>query len=221
MSGTQTRRQRVVATNSRRRRRFTKAEKKTYAISMRAAADLNKSLVETKRIAETFTGLGGVSASGNIERLFTIPKGQDDGERDGDEIHLKGMSIRLKIIYSDSTNIVRIIVFKWMAETTDLLPSNILTSTGSVEAPLQSFKREFRRDYRILYDNTFALGSGSNPVQVEKIFLQRLGKVLYTTGDTAGTSLHSGGVYMLQISDSTASGHPVVSMHVSTTFTDQ
>lgn len=104
-----------------------------------------------------------VSSSGSIYELSGTTVGDGDTQRTGDRITIKSLQIRGNVNLGDATNIVRIIVFQWLADSGAALPdasTDILQSTtvGTANAPFGMYSKDFAGYTWVpLYDKTIQL----------------------------------------------------------------
>lgn len=151
------------------------------------------------------------SSTGVNKFLIDIPQGDDQGYRTGDSINLDRFVAEGAITFSDTTNVVRVVVASQPASgTTSLLP--YYTSTYKwVDAQANGIK--VWRDFLVT-------GGSGGPVSKRfklNIPFKRRGqpgmKVTYNA--TSGTSLPDGQPHLCLffISDSGTAGHPTVTWH--------
>lgn len=191
----------------------------------------------TKRSMETkwfpvFQSLS-PSTSGSFVNLTSIGTGDTFDKRDGNRINPFYMSLRCTIeppnslLANDHYNEVRVIVFKWREDNGVTAPSvvgDILSTLGSsyVTPVLYPYSFVKRNQYKILYDKTYTLSptwafdSSGNPTNqwsrvgpiTFRIAKKLAGNIDYTSSSTlSGTGF--GNIYLLVVSDSSATPHPV------------
>lgn len=211
----ETRDGKTVKVINQKRKKFSQAEKKQYAIAMKAYADRERKEVEVKRFVDSQTNQA-ISYSGTVYNLLEPAQGDGVDERIGDVVTAKSILLRYQINHADSTNTMRIIVFKYMAPGTPS-PSTILESTATTGASLEPINWENRRDIRVLYDNLIASSTYTNATTVEKAYIKRIGKVQF---DPAATTSQWGGLFLLAISDSSTVSHPLITFRSSVKYID-
>lgn len=194
----------------------TAQKKETLKIAKRA---LNTHS-ETKHYYSYGTG-SSVSTAGSVVDLCAVSRGDADTERDGDELEKYGLLLRARIISADYVNAFRIIIFQWKPNDTTPSVANILVDT--VNNPWMSPVNHDNEGsmFRILYDRTYEMSQvGSNYSKSIKIVLngKKLGKkkISFVAGGTNGSDK----LFMLRISDSTASTHPGMSHYADFAFKD-
>lgn len=168
-----------------------------------------------------------VGTAGQIFQISDIPQGDTDITRDGDRLMLKKFFVRGSILYSDATNIFRLIFFQWKPATTPTIASILLNGPSVAPDVWSSYAHDQRQMYNILWDKTWHLegnaAAATSPLTPtsQKLFkvtiARRFAKQLqYTAGTTAGTNQ----IWYLALSDSAAVGHPGITMSVKFHFTD-
>ena len=153
-----------------------------------------------------------MDSSGIINHLSAIPNGTGFNERVGLKVKGKSIQIRLELIRADSTQLMRVIVFRWFCQSTPTV-GDILEGTPW---PLNATSVNRAGEYQIMYDNMFALSASTNANFVDKFFIERPMNITFTTAD----AVDLGHVYLLAISDSIAVTHPTISYWSRLRYTD-
>lgn len=155
---------------------------------------------------------------------FNLPA-QGDGlsERSGDQIQLKKLMFRFHITGADTTNIFRVIIFRWSQN--NALGANVPVTTDILQtANVMSFynyTNEHDTKVRILYDKTITLSvTGDTEVDLIKgsLYGTRLGRKIIDFN--AATTLGTNQIYMLMISDSAGIPHPSIKGYWRIEYTD-
>lgn len=174
-----------------------------------------------------------VTNAGGVVLLNGCARGDDIGERDGRQITLRSVDIRMElqpIGTATSPHAIRIIVFvDKQANGTAPTPANVLTLTGSAEATVSAQNLEYRNRFWILSDKVYTFGCeyGGAAVGVEKLVATRFWRSLnikttFNSG-TAGTvaDIATNSLYLLAISDTaTAAQEPFLQFYSRVRFTD-
>jgi hypothetical protein len=150
-----------------------------------------------------------VDNAGSITKLSTIPQGDTDSSRQGDQCELIKLEVHANYANSsaDLFNTYRHIIFRWCQDDTVAAPivSDILQST-TVFSPLN--RDNFRAKKFIVIHDVFKCTSLNGEHAKTDVFVKKLNfKILFQSGATTGTN-H---IYSLQLSDSAAIPHPIVS----------
>jgi len=142
-----------------------------------------------------------------------IAQGVAFNQRVGSSLVLKNMRFRGQLVVGDTTNIVRMLVYRWHPDTNSDIPqaSEIFTASSD---PLSSLIHYKQRRFKVLADKLFTLDT-YNPTQIFDFEL-KLKSVVNFTGATSGAE-H---VYVLFLSDSGAAPHPSVTMGVDVNWYD-
>lgn len=190
------------------RKRGNTLAKKAYNLAKKAykAPELK---YDTNTITPT-----SVSGTGSITGLDTISAGTGQGGRIGDTIIPKSVHYRmtLKLHASATDTLIRMIIFRWIAETPSA-PSDILQTVT-----VTSFKSaDLRYQSQILRDQTFRLSTAEKP----ELFIRgkvRLGskRIAYPT---ASNVANRNGIYVLFVSDE-AVNTPTITFEQRLYYTD-
>lgn len=162
------------------------------------------------------------SYTGAISLMNDIAVGTDDQTRVGDELYMKSISLNYNVTVSstDSTNVVRAIVFQWFDDSTASL-SSILQQTGDLSAVVSPYHHDnmYGKKFKILYDKVHLVNDASNPQSYGSISITKIKrrKVHYTAGSSTPDNNR---VYLAFISDSAAASHPSVNYYLRIRYTD-
>jgi len=159
---------------------------------------------------DTILAATSVDYSGLIYSLSDVTQGDGDSNRTGDQITNTSLELRLQVVTGDTSNLLRIIVFRWLpSDSTAPVVTSILQGVSSTNAPLSALNRDNYRGrlFDVLMDKLFSLDT-YNPTALisEKIRLNAQAKIAYTAAGTTGM----GKLYILLVSDSAAAAHPTV-----------
>lgn len=164
---------------------------------------------ETKRYT-TAAGIASVDFSGGISGSM-CPMAQGDGynQREGDMVTLSKATIRLTVTSAATTNVVRVILFRWKEDdTTPPTVGDILEGgySGTADAPRAMLKFGTAREkYNVLWDKSYGLSNNSNESRhLVKSFYFKNSKVRYNAGLTTAR----GSLRLLIISDDGISTYP-------------
>jgi hypothetical protein len=162
-----------------------------------------------------------ISFSGSVFPLSDIPQGDSDQTRDGDQIMPKSLEIGFQAFCADSSNTVRVVVFRWKPFFSfhNPLASDILQSTGTSTGYLSPLNHDKRKQFDLLYDHTVQMVltmSNSVVSWSRKIKLSAI-KCQWNTGQTTDVS---NGFYVMAISDSAAIAHPQLQFYSRVNYTD-
>lgn len=159
----------------------------------------------------------------NITALGNIAQGLGGQDRIGSQVTFERVKVKLDAIVSDSTNIIRFILFKWKENDTFTVPTALqILSNGLSGAPdvWSFYNDETSQSYQILYDKVF-VGSNGGSSDTIRQFAQRnikLGHKVKFFSDSTTTGTNK--LYQLNISDSAAVVHPTLSWITEIQYTD-
>lgn len=161
-------------------------------------------------------------AAGSVTKINVPAQGVTVSHRVGDKIHLKKLSFNLNTIVGDTTNIVRLIIFRWTQN--DAIAANAPGVTDVLQAgnptAFYNFTTSTEAKVRVLYDKTLylsSMGSMDRPYR-GMLYGKRLGKknIEFNAAILTGTDM----IYYLLISDSIAATHPSVIGYFRLEYTD-
>lgn len=147
-----------------------------------------------------------VSLTPIIQYLCSVPLGDGDSQRNGDQITAKSIWLRYCVITGDTTNLIRVILFQW-SDTTAPTAQDILLSP-SVDPVFSHWNHDTRYKYKIMYDKTHSTVTTTELAQQfvsvrKNNFKTR--KLQYIGGSaTVGYNM----LYILVVSDSGAAPNP-------------
>lgn len=191
------------------------------------------SVVQKKQVKRLITGVqeikainstvnGSPDAAGVISRIQTPAQGDGLSERSGDQILLKALQFRLSVIGADTTNKIRIVIFRWSQDNS--IGANVPTVTGILQnLDVMSFYNytSYKNDrMTVLYDRTVSttFTDANQVIVLHTLYGKKLGKKIleFNAASTLGTNQ----IYMLLISDSVAATHPSVTGFMQLRYTD-
>jgi len=167
---------------------------------------------------------GGIIASpdaGGTVGLLPLPsEGTGSYQRVGDEILLKKLMFTFSWAVADTTNLCRLIMFRWDDNNAITAPirADVMANTG----PLAFYNDTNIENGRvkILYDKTIALSTQGPAAYVRRgsVYGTKLGKKKLVFNPTAITA--KGAIYYLAITDSIAASHPSLGLTTRLHYTD-
>lgn len=193
----------------------TRSERKIAKVCKQVIQQHEAQEVE-KKYHDLAAAPGGAGSTGVFYSFTsTIPEGTGSEQRIGQQVTVKSLQVRYRLLYQDTTNLMRVIIFRWFQQGTPSL-SQILQDTVTVPwiSPTNRLLSEF---INVMYDNLVTLDATNNFQYVDKIFIK---KNMNVTFDDAGNPDY-GHVYMLVLSDSAAIPHPTIEFYSRVRFTDQ
>jgi hypothetical protein len=154
--------------------------------------------------------------TGSITKLTTIPQGDTDSSRDGDHIKLHSIWCNGAVNYSDTTNVIRLIIFRWNQDDSSAAPTvNDITQTFSPFSPIHR-DNERAKKFDVVYDHLFGVANVGPGIQVFQWRKRMQSIVAFQATANTGT----GHLYAFVISDSSATPHPGLSLIWRTYYTD-
>lgn len=179
-------------------------------------------------------GYSVVDYNGTVYHLSDVPQGDTDSTRDGDTIAPSYLSIRGQVHGADSSNAMRIVVFRYKQDSgpnsndEEPVPSVILQSTvtATANAPYAPFHHDYRvgnKVFDVLADRLITVcGDVSNAAYAKEfkimLPLTKAKKPIQFTNNTYYYGVNK--IYLLVISDSGTVSHPAITFQSRLTFTD-
>jgi hypothetical protein len=161
-------------------------------------------------------GNGGTSI---IQKMTTIPQGDTDTTRDGDQLSVEWSELHYACLVNatDVSNLMRVIAFCWHFDDGGQAPTPSLILQSST-TPLSSYNRDSVKEkaFTVLHDNLVALYSGGVG---NKSFYYRNPKKFKITF-TAGGNTGKNHIYLLIVSDSAVTPFPIFTSYHRTQFFD-
>jgi hypothetical protein len=161
-------------------------------------------------------GYGGLSI---ITKLSTIPQGDTDTTRDGDQLAVEWTEVRYNVLVnaSDVSNMVRVIYFCWHFDDGGQPPTPALILQAPT-TPLSAYNRDSVKEkaFSVLSDRLHATYSGGVGQECAYYRNKKKFKITFTSGGNTGKN-H---VYLLAVSDSGISPFPTLSSYHRTQFFD-
>lgn len=175
---------------------------------------------EPKYIVATLLPVG-IDNTGTMG-AFTMPaQGDSILTRDGDQVVLGDLKVRVTCGAGDATNLVRFMIFQWFPDNNIDAPAfgKILddTVTWPVGSPIINAKAN-RWKFNMLADMTKPVSTNGPAVTFQEFTIprDRLRKVFFNQGATTGRNL----LYYAAISDSGAVTHPTLGFSMPLVFYD-
>lgn len=193
-----------------RRKRRTILSKVKKIVDMKIAKNTEMKLFDSTATQQT------VSDAGTLTNLTAVGQGDHDDQRQGDKLTPKKLIVKMNFVAGDSTNICRVVIFRWKQYSGSIAPTQALlmdyTTANGVLAPLSMYAHDYRSTFQILHDKTIYLNAVSKP-QVGHSFRLNLkrGPKINFVATTTNAQNH---IYMYIVSDSAAATHPNYS-HIS------
>lgn len=188
------------------------AKGKSSGLSKREVKQVRKIAKEACRgdqetnfhIYEVTSGVGDVGLIGD---LSVISQGIGDQQRVGDQLTPTSMEFWYDWNVADSFNRCRVIVFRWLDNSTPSV-NDVLLATTLLPRVFASYNKDNRAKFNILYDKTH-VGSilpASNSIMAGSKSRKLTGKINYEAASTSGNS-H---IFICALSDSVAVSHPTL-----------
>lgn len=203
------------------------AQRKEFVkLARQQALAVFKTQVEEKYIDTASTGIS-VDYTGSLG-LFTMPSaGTGVSGRVGDVITITRLEFKYSIVIADTTNLVRVVLFKWNNDDASFTPgvTDIIQGGDNTTAYAALFRYSWdhsrAKDFEILYDKCHQLTSQGEQAQVHQVQLWGKGlgsnsKIQLNSGATTGLGRYG----LLYISDSAAVSHPTLIYTCRLTYTD-
>lgn len=203
----------------RRKKKLTNMDRRTMRLANQVVEQKLSRVQELKLYDKEIQPGTNVSSSGFLTILTnTISPGDGPTNREGASVMMKSLLVRYNLIGADTTNILRVIIFRWLDDTMPVVTSVLdVLSTSLIVWPTCPINFDNRKKISVLYDQLHALtDTASNSSQVEKLYIKRNLKINWKKDN----SEDGGHIYLLAISDSTGLSHPTIHAQSRLRFTD-
>jgi len=199
-----------------------------WSLAKRTATGLNEIRklinIETK-FCDTNISSSTQNTTGNAYCISQLAQGLQSTNRVGDSIRIQHIEIRGRVVISTAatTSLMRVLVVRDLdGYGTAPTPADVLETVGVVGAPLAPEKFQKRERFSILFDELFALQSGSSSGTSSAPFYfatSHQGHVLYLGTAAASASDGKGSVYVMAVSDE-GTNLPTIAFGSRILFTD-
>lgn len=205
----------------RRKRRYPRKKRSTVAykanVAYRMAKKLNSQVEQKYFLSQSASA---IPSTGSITRLNQVPQGDQDIHRNGDNLRMKGLTIRghVKINGAATYTQLRAIVFFDPQVKVDTTVDNLLntTYTGTGQACLAPKDHDKRFWSKVLWDRTFTLNQADKTAISFKKYIP-VNK--HTQFEAGGTTINAGQLSLLLISNE-ATNTPTFSYISQLSYTD-
>lgn len=196
-----------------------------WSLAKRTAVGLNEIRklinIETK-YRPLYHAFGAVSDAGTLYPLSELAQGLTSTTRVGDSIRIQGLEIRgnVEINAAASNTLIRVMVFRDLdGPGTYPTIGDVLEQTGGSAGVISTARFNRRERFSILYDELFALSSGSNASATFHYSSGQNGHILYLGTTAAEASDGKGTIYVLTVSNE-AANTPSLRSYSRLLFTD-
>jgi hypothetical protein len=179
---------------------------------------LAQKVLKSKQELKSFdTGFSAaVSTAGTLQKISTIPQGDTDSTRDGDQLNIVRIDLLGSFQFADAINAGRLIIFRWNQDDSSAAP--VVADILQTLTPYSPMNRDNLRakKFSVLHDQLCLVGAtGPN---ISSINLKRFfpSKINFQATATTG----NGHIYVYMVSDSGAVTHPQFSYVARVWFTD-
>lgn len=202
----------------RRQRRYRRKDAKMQRIARQEARKVVAKKIESK-VSDRSSIAFAVDASAStsiFNILSSLVRGFGETNYIGDSITPTHVRIRWACLVGDATNLLRVVLIQNKAGGVPI-GSTLFQLSGSVNTPLSPYESGYSTTYRVLFDEFYGLDADTNYVTGDiRIVSSKLRQVKY---DSSG-NLTAGGIWLVFISDSTISSHPVGQFYSRVYFKD-
>lgn len=204
-------RRRYRKRNFRRRRAAVPWYKRKYnAMQLAAKAAKGvwylKGLVNSEKFKHDISTSGVVADSGGLSGLVSISQGDGDGQRTGNSIFVRNISIKGSVDYNPASATIQkvrvmLIIDKQQVGDSPPSPSDVLDTTASVNAPFSMLNDQTVGRFTVLKSRMYMLSSERPSVPINWNLNMRH-HVRYN--GSASSDIQKGGIYLLYISNVSA-----------------
>lgn len=157
-----------------------------------------------------------VDTTGVLRSLVKIPQGLQEGERVGDQVSLKRLVFRGRLVVADSSNDIRIIIVALKKDGANVALTDFPKASTPTMEPYGCYTT-LKKQYHVLYDVIHHVNSTS----VSKNLNLNIKLGFDTTYAGSGTAAGiNNDLVMYIISDSSVATHPVIAYNAQISYTD-
>lgn len=175
------------------------------------------------KFLDTSISLSAMSPTGTVIGPFLNPaQGGSGSQRIGDNVNIKNIRLSQIVRCADSTNVSRIIWFRWKDNNSVTAPTTTDVILSSTTPPINRFNDTNIENGRvkIVSDRTITQTLSNNASTTIKMafYGRRLGNKKLTFNPALTTSTNQ--LYCLLLSDSAIAAHPSCDTNIRVTYTD-
>lgn len=157
-----------------------------------------------------YTNTHSLSSTWGLTAICTPSQVAGDSGRDGDEILQKSLMLHASFVGQDSTNVIRLVVIRWLADGNPTA-ANIFSDDTTVYSPLSMYRHDDRKLFNVIYDSGLIGLANAAGGKLHATRSTSKSLSLYHQQFSGGTTNNvKGGLYMFYVSDSIAVGHPTL-----------
>lgn len=162
----------------------------------------------------------GIDTTGNLSAVISNSQGSSDTTHVGDQIELRSLYFNYYVTCADTFNVVRVLLI----QTKGYVPSaaaDIFQVSGSDSVLTSPYHHDYMQTglITVLYDRLHCLDT-YNPLQQHKGWVPMKYVKSKVQFDAGGSSVLTGDIYMITISDSSAASHPTINANILYNYTD-
>lgn len=202
--------------NSKSRRRRVKNRKGDIRIKRIARMETKKALMKKieSKMTDRWSNAFPIDSSFTTS-LFTLTANLTQGSTGrnsylGQVIEPTHIRIRWAALAADSTNLLRVVVIQDVAGGGVPLVTTLFQNPASVLTPLSPYLIDYNHTYKVLFDEFYSMVLTQESTQLTgdiRIKKDKLRKISFLTG--GGSSVATGAIYLIFVSDSNAGTHPI------------
>lgn len=207
----------------RRRRRYHKnfpSRRKVYGAAGRQLWRDVKKLksminVEYKRFGTSISG--NFDYNGAMSAVNAVPQGDTDASRDGDSLKMCNLNLAATLLGTSGVYTICTLYVIWDPQNKLTAASDLLQTVGSADAPVSPKLYDKRFQSKILWERTFILEDSIGLLKKVKAVIPVHKHTQYNSGTT---TVNSGALQFLAISNQVTTNLPVLTGNAYLTFVD-
>lgn len=174
---------------------------------------------ELKYFLTNTSVLGGssVTSSGIIQDFSLVTQGVADQQRVGDTFKYVNLEFNYNVIAADTTNVIRLVLLQYHPVSIPIAQTFFVGTLGNVNSPLQSFSKDIKPQFSVLWDKTHYLTLNNNACEGKHMTILPKRKIVQAVNGGTTGSEH---IYLVAISDSSSTPYPTISFIGRINFTD-
>jgi len=186
-----------------------KKQKTAGQAALTAVASLKRRIaaateVKSEDVTTTFAAPNTMLDTVVVTNLCQVGQGNGVSQRVGQQITAKRLSVRYHIeAQSSQAAIARVLIVQWKKQQPDTNPglANVFENTGAGQAGIScyAFTAEFKENFRVLHDATYAIDAATRKSIFKEIDMPLNFKIAFN--GSATSDIEKNGIYMFQQSD--------------------
>lgn len=184
-----------------------KASKSSKITVKKLASKVNKlsKAVEVKRL-DLLSAVNSISNTSSYFLLNGITQGDDSQNREGNSAYISSVYVRGEITVADANNTVRVMLV-WDSQPNQAVITDAALFAFTAYPHISTLNYDQRKRFRVLSDEVYITDT-DDPVIYFKRYVRIGRNTMYSATGATISSINKGSLYLVAVSDSSATSHP-------------